>query len=719
MKPYPNRLDAALADPNVSSGLLDFQRAWRGSRDAQMADLEAISGSSFESLRSELATIKRGVMAELPRYLSEFRSAAERAGATVVEVSSIAEANRYIVELCEQRDIDLMVKGKSMVSEEMDLNAALADRGIEAVETDLGEWLLQLDGDHPSHLVMPAIHKRRHQVAELLTRVLGREFDPDDIDAMVKSARTELRAKFLAAGVGLSGANALIAESGTVMLVSNEGNNRMSTSLPPVHVVTAGFEKLVPTYQDVMKQVRLLARSATGQPITTYTSFITGPAPGHELHILLLDNGRSRMAADPAFVDALACIRCGACANVCPPYQIVGGHAFGHIYTGAIGLVNTEFHHGLDAVAGPQSLCVSCGACATVCPVEIPLPAQILEVRRRVADRQPNRLRRFAMRAWSRRRLVAVGMTVAAVLARPFRSGGVTRLPFPKRHVKWRTPPAIPFEPARRLLEKRTPRPQLAATGVSGKDVMLLMQCITDRLAPEIALGAVELLESAGARVAVPERQHCCGLPAFDGGEWATARRMAQQTIEAMEGEADVVTPAPSCAVMITHEYARLFRDDPGWAARADRLAQRTTDLVSYLSGPARLPPGSLAGPATPVTVHRFCQSGTVLGMTNEMEDLLEHLASAEVATLPENGVCCGFGGSTSVTAPEVAAGILARKLECADVTNAPTLVSDNPGCILHMRGGVDASGRSLGVVHMAEFLASLLPPEAGSGRLP
>lgn len=713
MKPFPERLDAALQDPNVRSGLLDFQRAWRVSRDEQIADLEAITGSSFDGLRSELASIKRNVLADLPRYVAQFRSAAEAAGAVVVEVSSIAQANRHILELCQERDIDLIVKGKSMVSEEMDLNAALAGRGVEAVETDLGEWLLQLDGDHPSHLVMPAIHKRRHQIAELLTRVLRREFDPDDIDAMVKSARTELRAKFLAAGMGLSGANALVAESGTVMLVSNEGNNRMATSLPPVHVVTAGFEKLIPTYGDVMKQVRLLARSATGQSITTYTSFVTGPAPGHELHIVLLDNGRSRMADDPDFVDALACIRCGACANVCPPYQVVGGHAFGHIYTGAIGLVNTEFHHGLEAVAGPQSLCVSCGACASVCPVGIPLPAQILEVRRHVAERQSKRLRRFAMQAWSRRRLVAAGMAVAAAVASPFRSGGVTRVGFPKRHVKWRTPPAIPFKPGRRLLENRSLRPRLAETEVSGQAVTLFLQCITDRLAPEIALGSVDLLESAGASVVVPKSQHCCGLPAFDGGEWEPARRMAQQTIEALEGEGDVVTPAPSCAAMITHEYRRLFRDDPGWLARAERLAARTSDLVSYLSGPARLPTGSLNKPSSSVTVHRFCQSGTVLGMTNEMESLLEDLAGAAVVALPENGVCCGFGGSTSATAPEVAAGILARKLECADTTGAPTLISDNPGCILHMRGGADASGRTMRVVHVAEFLSSLLPRDS------
>ena len=227
---------------------------------------------------------------------------------------------------------------------------------------------------------MPAIHLRRQQVAALLGRVLGREFDGDDIPAMVRSARTALRERFLAAGMGITGGNALIAESGSIMLVTNEGNGQLSLSLPPLHVAIVGVEKIVPDFETAIAQVRLLARSATGQSISTYPTFITGPTPGHELHIVLLDNGRRAMAADPEFSAALRCIRCGACANVCPPYQIVGGQAFGHIYTGPIGLVATPFHHGLDAAAGPQSLCLSCGACATVCPVAIPLPRQIIAV---------------------------------------------------------------------------------------------------------------------------------------------------------------------------------------------------------------------------------------------------------------------------------------------------------------------------------------------------
>src|SRR5438270_1378843 len=231
---------------------------------------------------------------------------------------------------------------------------------------------------------IPAIHKSRQQIASLFETETHRSVDHDDVKAQVNVAREELRRVFVTAEAGMLGANALIAETGSVMLITNEGNGDLVSTLPRLVIVIAGWEKIVPTFEDAAAQVHLLARSGTGQEITTYTSFITGPEEGCELHIVLIDNGRSAMWSDPDAREALRCIRCAACADVCPPYQIVGGHVFGYVYSGAIGLVNTGFHHGVDAVAGPQALCVSCNACATVCPAQIPLPRQILDVRARV-----------------------------------------------------------------------------------------------------------------------------------------------------------------------------------------------------------------------------------------------------------------------------------------------------------------------------------------------
>jgi L-lactate dehydrogenase complex protein LldF len=726
IRPFDERTRTALDDPDVRTGLTNFQRGWRGGRDKMIAELAASQGTTFDALRRELAEIKDSVREDWDTHIERFIDGATRAGATVSRVSTAREANDLILEVMGRSGADMLVKGKSMVSEEIGLNHELEAAGIAAIETDLGEWIIQLAGETPSHLVMPAIHKRKERIAELMERTLGREFPPDDIDRMVKAARTELRAKFLASGAGLSGANALIAESGSIMIVCNEGNNRMSVALPPLHLVTAGIEKLVPTFADAMLQVRLLARSATAQPITVYTNFITGPRPGQQQHILLLDNGRTELAEDPVLASSLRCIRCGACANVCPPYGVVGGHAFGHVYTGAIGLVVTAAHHGLDAAAGPQSLCVSCNACATVCPVDIPLPMQILEIRRRVvearADGGAGRITRLAVAALRHRRAVSVLLPIVAVLSAPLRDGGLTRVPAVlrrsrtvDRHVRWRTPPAVAKRPARAVL-RRSPEvapkqqvpsgpPLVRERPLEGRTVTLLLQCLSDRLSPEIPLAAAQVLRAAGVRVIVPQEQHCCGLPAYDAGVHDAARAMLSQTAATFEGPHDVVTPASSCLAMLTHDGPAL---DPEGSRS---IAARSYDLISYLTtGPGRLPAGSLDdGDRTPITVHRFCQASNVLGRGDAIERFVAEVTGAPVVALDEAAECCGFGGSTSLRNPEVSEGILDRKLRRIDESGARIVVTDNPGCILHLRGGADASGRPIRILHLAEFLASRL----------
>jgi L-lactate dehydrogenase complex protein LldF len=749
IRPFPERTRDALADPDVRSGLTSFQRGWRSGRDHRVAELEAAEGRTFDELRAELAAIKDEVRADWDTHLDRFTAQARRAGSVVTRVATAREANDVVLDLLERHGVSVLVKGKSMVSEEIGLNAELEKAGIAAIETDLGEWILQLAGETPSHLVMPAIHKRKERIAELMERTLGRAFPPDDIDRMVKAARTELRARFLASGAGLSGANALIAEGGTTMIVCNEGNNRMSVALPPLHIITAGIEKLVPTFADAMLQVRLLARSATAQEITVYTNFITGPRPGQQQHILLLDNGRTVLAEDPVLAASLRCIRCGACANVCPPYGVVGGHAFGHVYTGAIGLVVTAAHHGLDAAAGPQSLCVSCNACATVCPVDIPLPLQILEVRRRVveahADGGAGRVTRLTVAALRHRRVVAVVLPLLGLLMLPLRDGDslrvprvLRRLPRVATQVRWRTPPAVPIRPARSRLrsESRTetrtasrtasvssPTPLPAPAGppvlrdrpLEGRRVLLLLQCLSDRLAPGIPIAAARLLRAAGAEVIVPQQQHCCGLPAYDAGLHVAARALLAQTVATFDGPDDVVTPASSCLAMLRHDGPALSPAVPSGASGALDLAARSYDLLSYLTtGPGRLPAGSLDdGDRTPITVHRFCQASNVLGRGDAIERFLAEVTGAPVVTLDEAAECCGFGGSTSLRHPAVAEGILHRKLECIDRSAARVVVTDNPGCILHLRGGIAASGREVRVLHLAEFLAARLGPEA------
>ncbi|HWV35996.1 MAG TPA: LUD domain-containing protein, partial [Thermomicrobiales bacterium] len=287
----------------------------------------------------------------------------------------------------------------------------------------------------------------------------GREISRENVKEQVNVAKDVIRDVFFTAGMGITGANALIAESGTVMMVTNEGNGRLTSSLPPVHVILAGIEKLVPTYEDAMTQLRLLARSATAQRLTVYTTFMHGPSPGHEQHIVLVDNGRRKMREKPEFREALHCIRCAACANVCPPYREVGGHVFGYIYTGAIGLVVTPFFHGIEAAAGPQSLCLSCNACETVCPVEIPLARQILDVRQMVvAEKGMKPVKQAILTGYSHPKLVNLLLKIGRRAQLPLTRGTPfirnKRIPVLNKQTRWRSLPAI--APARRPRSTRT-----------------------------------------------------------------------------------------------------------------------------------------------------------------------------------------------------------------------------------------------------------------------
>jgi iron-sulfur cluster protein len=742
--PFVERYREALANGQLRQNLLKFQRNYAVNRRAVFERYRregagvGVAEPTFEGQRRQLADAKDVALREHAEYLARFKERAEAAGARVFFATTAEDANRYVVGLCRARGAELFAKGKSMLSEEIFLNHALEAAGVRPVETDLGEWILQLVHETPSHMVVPAIHKNRHEVSVVLEQAVGRAVSREDVGEMARVARDELRKVFAAADVGMTGANALIAETGTIMLVTNEGNGRLTSSLPPVHVVIAGLEKLVPTFRDAAAQVRLLARSATNQDISTYTTFITGPdRPDRELHIVILDNGRSVMAATPDFAEALRCIRCAACADVCPPYQVVGGHVFGYVYSGAIGLVNTPFHHGIEAAAGPQSLCVSCNACATVCPVGIPLPGQILDVRHMVARTQglpPQK--RLVLGVWKRPWLFDALCRLASVIQRPFvtRAGAagrrrrngpagtdgpaarMLRLPLPEA-LRWRTPPALARHPARDRLLGRTFEPlpdgPLATVGARGKTVAYFVQCLTDRFAPEQAEAAVRVLRACGARVAVPDRQHCCGLPGIDAGDRATAVSLARATIDALERvPADyVVTAAASCAIALEHDYQHLLRDDPEWRDRAARLAAKTFDLVSFLDRVVKPPAGALARPATapPLTYHSFCQSTNVLGIAPAARRLLREVCGLDLRDLPEGEVCCGFGGSTSFDHPLVAREIVARKLDNVAQTGAALLVTDNPGCLLHLRGAAHARGTNLRVAHIAEVLAERL----------
>jgi Uncharacterized conserved protein containing a ferredoxin-like domain len=326
---FRKRAQQALADPFLQGALSGATAHFRQGREQALAEMPDV-----EALRDQLKAIRAATLARLAEHLETFERNATAAGAHVHWARDADEANRIIVEIARLYNVRLAVKSKSMTGEETRLNLALGAAGIQAVETDLGEWIVQLAGETPSHIIAPAVHKTRQQVAALLSQVVGRSLPADDIPALTAEARRVLRQKFLEAQMGISGANVAVAETGSIVLVTNEGNGRLVTSAPKVHVVLMGIEKVVPTWKDAAVWLALLARSATGQPLSVYTSIITGPARADDVdgpenvHIVLLDNRRSQYVGTP-FEEVLQCIRCGACLNVCPVYRKTGGHAYG------------------------------------------------------------------------------------------------------------------------------------------------------------------------------------------------------------------------------------------------------------------------------------------------------------------------------------------------------------------------------------------------------
>lgn len=349
-------------------------------------DVMARSLPEWEQLRATAAAIKTHTIAKLPEYLLQFEENATKLGVQVHWAADAQEHNQIVLDIIKRHDAHRVVKSKSMLTEECHLNPYLEKAGIEVVDTDLGERIVQLRKETPSHIVLPAIHIKKEEVGETFAEHLGTQPGASDPKYLTEAAREHLRDKFLQAEIGITGVNFAIAETGGIVVCTNEGNADLGTSLPPVHIACMGIEKLIPRLSDLSVFVRLLARSATGQPITTYTSHFHGPRPGCQLHVVLVDNGRSGIRDSDEFRSALGCIRCGACMNTCPVYRRSGGHSYDAVVPGPIGSVlapinDTKKHESLPFA------CSLCASCTDVCPVKIPLHHQLLAWRKRIAER--------------------------------------------------------------------------------------------------------------------------------------------------------------------------------------------------------------------------------------------------------------------------------------------------------------------------------------------
>jgi L-lactate dehydrogenase complex protein LldF len=380
----------ALKNSTLQRALSNATGKAHGSRQQAIAQ---VGDEEWERLRGRARAIKEHTINNLDYYLKEFAEKIERAGGQVFWAADANEARRYITELARRKGISVAVKSKSMMTEEIDLNPALALAQVEAVETDLGEYIVQLAGERPSHINMPAIHKTRGDVADLFADKLHVE-RIEEIEGMAALARRVLRERFAEAGMGITGVNYAVAETGTIVLVENEGNIRLTTSLPGVHVALMGLEKVIPRFEDVDIFMKLLSRSASGQKMCSYVSFLTGVKRSEtdegpsELHVIILDNGRSEILSNPHLRESLYCIRCGACLNACPVYQKIGGHAYGWVYPGPIGAVLTPQMIGRERAEALPFASSLCGACRDVCPIKINIPEMLLHLRHEIKEGQ-------------------------------------------------------------------------------------------------------------------------------------------------------------------------------------------------------------------------------------------------------------------------------------------------------------------------------------------
>ncbi len=701
------KVRGALADNNL-------QTAIKRSVDAYVKARErAMDGFDFASAQDSVRNIKERSIDNLEDLFARFKTEAEAVGTRVYEASDAHQVADIVLGIAKEHGAKKAVKTKSMLTEELELNAKLIAGGMEVTETDLGEWIIQLAGEKPSHFTAPAMHKTREQVAELFSEVTGKD-EEADIARLVEIARSELRQSFIESDIGISGANIAISETGTLVIVANEGNDRLVTTLPPVHIAIVGYEKLVENVDDANEILKVLSKSATGQKQTAYVSFITGPSRTtdiektlalgvhgpKEVHVIFVDGGRKRLAADEECKEALYCIKCGACLNMCPVYRSVGGHAFGNAYMGGIGAVLTAFLRSYDEAEDTANICAGCMFCKSICPAKIDVPQMVVTLRKRLQEEKGQSV---------------IANLTTGIVTRPGLFKNAARLAgmfaplITDAHGRMRDLGVV----QRIAGEKNVPylagsffrdrHPEDNKSGKEGK-VVFYAGCVMDMVYPDIAESIWQVLCAGKMHAEFPDGQTCCGAPMLYSGDETSVRKLMAKNIAALDVEdADVVvTGCPTCATVIKEVYPELARGTDSYDD-ACRLADRIVDFATYASKMDVSCGQPLAG--MKITYHDPCHQVRGPGSGKCSREILRSLG-AEVVEMNNSDECCGFAGSYSAKNIEISDAILRRKLENIYATEANVVVTDCPGCIIQIRGGLEKEGSDIRVMHSAEMLA-------------
>ncbi|MCE5345559.1 MAG: LUD domain-containing protein [Bacteroidales bacterium] len=702
-KKYRKEISHALDDKFLQTALGNFTSNYPQSRE------NAFNGKNIEELIHGITDLKRKSVSHINELYSLFKQKATEHGAIIHLASDAEEANSIIEKIASEGNVRSIVKSKSMTSEEIHLNDHLISKGFEVVETDLGEWIIQLRHEGPSHMVMPAIHLSKGQVAETFSDET-KQSQPEVIKTLVSVARKELRPRFLKADMGITGANFAIAGTGTIGIVTNEGNARLVTTLPRIHVALIGLEKLIETVDEALKILEVLPKNATGQKITSYITWITGrnecksSADGKkEYHIVFLDNKRSEIANDKIFSDILNCIRCGACANVCPVYGHIGGHMMGHVYIGPVGHILTYFYHGIDNAAFLADNCINCLACKEVCAAGIDLPSLIKEIQIRINERKGRPVISKTVTALLKnRKMFHRFLKIAKTGQKPFtgNDGFIRHLPLIlyKEH-SFRTLPVLADEPLRDKWKSIKPvvnNPKLKIGIFAG--------CLDDFVYPEQVEAAIKLFAANNIESFMPEEQSCCGLPLMMTGDKKNSKIVALRNVMAFKdgGYDAIVTLCASCASFLKGSYPEMegFNDEE--KEQITRFAGKITDFRSFVNKYCSFRSNENVGKT--VTYHAPCHLIRGLNLKESAENLITKAGYKFVRSEFENQ-CCGFGGTYTVKYPEISAAQLEKKLDAAEKTGAEILLTECPGCIMQLRGGADKQKRNISVLHLSEIL--------------
>ncbi len=668
------------------------------------------AGIDKQKLVNDISGIKDESIADIHQLYDTFKVNAEKKGITVHFAKTAEDANSIIAGVAQKNGCRSIVKSKSMTSEETHLNPYLEEQGLNVTETDLGEWIIQLRKEGPSHMVMPAIHLSRHQVADLFGDVTKKSFDPEDIDTLVKVARIELKEKFFEADMGITGANFLLADTGTTGIITNEGNARLTSTLPDTHVILAGMDKVLPGLEQALSILEVLPKNATGQAITSYVTWITGQGEScrkggakKEIHIVVLDNGRSQIANDPLFSDALKCVRCGACANVCPVYRMVGGHTMGHVYIGAIGLILTFLYHGKENAQKLIGNCIGCGACTQICAAGIDLPEVIRNTSLALSQEKgsPVSGKLFSYILKDRKTFHTL-LKLARVAQKPFKGkkGFLRHLPlmFTPEH-NFKSLPMIAPQSFRQIWETaqyslENPRLKVA----------LFAGCLQDFVYPEHLLCFVSLLKQQNIQVVFPMEQSCCGLPLKMTDNPDAAKIVAENNVTAFADKQidSIVTLCASCALHLKEDYVKILKKSSKIQPRTlAAFSDKITTSAVFIK--AHVDIGRHKSDAS-ITFHTPCHLKGIEDGIQSAKQLLE-ATGADIITANEQNTCCGFGGSYSAKHPDISAQILTRKIEDFTETKADIIATECPGCLLQLKGGVDKMGLEIDVKHIVELL--------------